>query len=35
MAMVDLNWVEPTTPTYTVTGAVYILLMLDYFLQFL
>lgn len=35
MAMVGLDWVGPITPACTVTGAVYILLMVDYFSRFL
>ncbi len=35
MAMVGLDWVGPIMPTCTVTGVVYILLMVDYFSRFL
>ena len=35
MAIVDLDWVGPIMPTCTITGVVYILLMIDYFSRFL
>lgn len=35
MAIVGFDWFGPMTLTYTITGAVYILLMIDYFSWFL
>lgn len=35
IAMVGLDWVGPIMPACTITGVVYILLMVDYFFQFL
>ena len=35
IAIVGLNWVGPITPACTITGAVYILLMVDYSSRFL